>query len=116
MSVTIEIHENIKKTKCGVYMIGFSNGFYYIGSSSWLPQRIKSHICTIRGDFRLKSTPKSLRPMAGFDGIVTFSLLEEISSERKRFGLTRDIITRESDYKQVYYSDEYLLNIIQRMA
>jgi predicted GIY-YIG superfamily endonuclease len=116
MNVTIEFDKKFETVTSGVYMMGFSNGYFYIGASKYLPTRLYTHERMIRNDFKLSSTPKSLKIMSGFEGIVTFTLLEEVDIKWRRFGLPGEIVKREMFYKKLYYNEEYMLNLIKHLV
>lgn len=82
--VTINIDPNIQHCQCGVYVITFSDGRFYIGSSRRLQTRIKTHINIIKSDFTSSSTCESLKPLKGFKGEVSIRLLEEIDLQNYR--------------------------------
>lgn len=78
---TIKIDDRLKATPSGVYLISFSTGHFYIGSSQELWSRTQTHVRSIRSGFTTSMTCKSLLPMKGFIGSAEISLLEAFAME-----------------------------------
>jgi hypothetical protein len=76
--ITISITDEVKNCVSGVYMLLFSDGRFYIGSSMHLKNRIKAHLTAIKSDFTSQMTCESLRQLQGFNGSVEILLIENV--------------------------------------
>lgn len=87
----------------GIYMITFSNGYFYIGSSSQLNWRIRRHIGGIRSKFIGYSTCSAFKQFRGveLDAIVT--LLEP--------GMT-PLNATQLKLRELHYINQNLGNIL----
>jgi len=113
MQVAIKISDDLRNAASGVYMIRFSNGYFYIGATRNLKVRVTSHIGCIRSDFRSSSTAKGMRSMAGFEGEIEFILLESVNVPMYGYGLPQELITKEREYKAPHINSDFLLNRIR---
>lgn len=102
------INDEIKMHPAGVYKIQFDNGYFYIGSSINLYDRIKTHCNDIKNGCKVNV---SLRKMSGFDGTVTFSLLESIDTPvERRSKLQRMVADLEYTKIKENSSNKMLIN------
>jgi predicted GIY-YIG superfamily endonuclease len=111
--VKIIVKDELKKCNHGVYMITFSNGRFYIGSSRDIKNRIKTHILSIKHNFKNTSTCISLRCMEGFEGDAVFSLIEEykpINGKFSRYYDAHPLILIELGYISKYKNNKLILN------
>lgn len=109
--ITVEIKQELDSVISGVYMISFSNGYFYIGSSRNMRPRILSHKAYIESGFLGTPSAKSLQPMAGFDGHVIISLVESIAAPMKmRYGPYKPIVDREMEIIRAYDNNQFILN------
>lgn len=98
MQTEIIISEEIKNAKSGIYLLTFSNGYFYIGSSKNIKNRIRTHIKCINSNFLHIETCKALTVMNGFKGKVKVSLLlsVQITGRKRSIRDLRLLLTEES--------------------
>jgi len=108
--ITTKISPDFKNFESGIYLIYFSDGRFYIGSSKHLQRRVHAHILSIKSDFSVSGTCKSLKCMKGFMGEAIFYLLEYIPVQNKCFAIGGHLIKRENEYISNNLHDPMLLN------
>lgn len=101
---TFEISPEIKKGASGVYLISFSTGHYYFGSSEDIHARVKCHITSLKKDSTTKPC-KTLANMKIIAGHATFSLVECFESK-----VRLDLYYREWEYIESNIGDPRMLN------
>ena len=107
----ITITDELKRTKCGVYIINFDNGMFYIGSSKILNQRVYNQTREILNNFSRPSCCIALRAMKGFDGECKISLLREVKIDKVRmFGALPEILRNEAEFILSNKDNEKCLN------
>lgn len=101
----IQVVNNIdmKNAGCGIYMIEFSDGRFYIGCSRYIKERVLGHITCFKFDFR-RSNP-SLKKMKGFCGLATFSIIENVTYTDRC-----ELLKKEASYINKYANNPLLLN------
>jgi len=108
------ISPEAEKCDSGVYMILFSDGTFYIGSSSSLQRRIRQHIRCLNVSLTNSATPKTLSKMAGFTGSAEILLLESVEPQfnvnPNNNRIAKNVIAREIFYINKYNGHPLMLN------
>ena len=101
----VEIINKIdKNVGCGIYLMKFSNGMFYIGCSRYVKERVSNHCTAIKSNFQ-KGTCPSLKTMQGFKGTVRFFLIKELVYTDRS-----DLMKVEAYYINKYRSNNRLIN------
>ena len=101
----VEIINKIdKNVGCGIYLMKFSNGMFYIGCSRYIKERVSNHCTAIKCNFQRSSCP-SLKKMHGFNGTVKFFLIKEVTYTDRS-----DLLKVEAYYINKYRGDNKLIN------
>jgi predicted GIY-YIG superfamily endonuclease len=107
--IEITIDESVKIKNGGIYIIVFSDGRFYIGSTIDFGNRISTHKRAILSNFKSGCTCLALRKMKGFTGSAKFSLIEKLHTRSKA-----ELISREYYHIGLHRKNPLLLNDVRK--
>jgi predicted GIY-YIG superfamily endonuclease len=107
--INILIEESVKIKNGGIYMIIFSDGRFYIGSTIDFGNRISTHKRAILSNFESGCTCLALRKMKGFTESAKFTLIEKLHTKSKS-----ELISREYYHIGLHRKNPLLLNDVRK--
>lgn len=111
--ILIEKDDGVLKPCAGVYLITFSDGRFYIGSSKYIPSRVKHHELYMKSGFTTSPSCKTLSTMKGFCGTARISVLEEVELQKddwRQFGTPKYVLEREQYHIQKNKKNKLMIN------
>ena len=110
--INIEMDESVNYNS-GIYLIEFSNGYFYIGSAKCIKERVKFHCRCILSNFKNKTKScMALTKMKDFSGSIKISVIEYMEVESRIYASRYDLLRKEHTYVIAHRGNEFLLNYI----